>query len=154
MMKTIISFIIFLGIGMILLPGCNKETKVYIPVSFTDKEGNVFIQIDTISKSFDAYSTTKISQGRLMGVFNDTIRSSFYLAIMTDPFWDTIFHARDTIVFPTYYKGHTLAMETDINLKNFNPPYHFLLLGLCGTHLKCGPHGNPSIKITVDTQDK
>jgi len=153
-MKTMFFFLLFIFIGLIFIPGCSKETKVYVPVSFTDKEGNVIIQIDTISKSFDAYSTTKISQGRLTGIFNDTIRSSFYLAITTDPFWDTVYHARDTIIFPMQFKGHTLAIETNIDLKDFNSPYHFLLVGLCGTHLKCGPHGNPSIKIIVDTQDE
>ena len=152
-MKTMITFVFLFVIGMIFLPGCTKETKIYVPISFTDKEGNFFIQIDTVSKSFDAYSSVKISQGRLKGIFNDTIRSSFYLAITTCPTWDSVYHSGDTIVFSTHFSSHILSMETNIDLKDFTSPYHFLLLGLPETALKRGAHGNPSILITIDTRN-
>jgi hypothetical protein len=153
-MKTMIMFVLLFFIGMIFLPGCNKETKTYIPISLTDKEGNIFIQIDTVSKSFDAYSSVKIAKGRLKGIFNDTIRSSFYLAITTCPAWDSVYHSGDTIVFSTHFSSHILSMETDIDLKDFISPYHFLLLGMPETALKRGAHGNPSILITIDTRDE
>jgi hypothetical protein len=54
-MKTMIMILSLFMVGMIFLPGCKKETKIYVPISLTDKEGNVFIQIDTILNSFDAY---------------------------------------------------------------------------------------------------
>ena len=63
-MKTLILFICVMFIGMILLPGCNKENKISVPISFTDKEGNIIIKIDTVTHSMDAYSKTKITQGR------------------------------------------------------------------------------------------
>ena len=141
-------------VGMIFLPGCKKETKIYVPISLTDKEGNVFIQIDTILNSFDAYSTTRISKGLLKGIFNDTIRSSFYLAITTDPYWDTVYHARDTIMFPYHYPSHAVSMETEIDLKDFTSPYHFILMGIPQTSLKRNAHGSPSIILMVDTRNE
>lgn len=152
-MKTLITLTCMFFIGMILLPGCSKETDIYVPISFTDKDGNIFIKIDTISKNFDAYSKTKVSQGLLKGVFNDTVRSAFYLALITDPYWDTIYHQRDTIVLPTHYPSHILSMETIIDLKDFKSPYHFLLVGMPQNSLKRGPHGSPSIMFTVDTRN-
>jgi hypothetical protein len=135
---------------MILFPGCKKETKISVPISFTDNEGNFLIKIDTVSHSIDAYSTAKISQGHLYGIFNDTIRSSFYLAIITDSFWDTVYHERDTTVFPKHYSSHLLSLQTEIDLKDFPSPYHFLLLGICKEGLKVGPHGSPSVILTFD----
>ena len=152
-MKTFIFFICVVFIGVILLPGCNKETKVSVPISFTDKEGNILIKIDTITHSMDAYSKARISQGQLRGIFTDTVPSSFYLAIITEPFWDSVYHVRDTIVLPKHYCSHVLSFETNIDLKDFTSPYHFLLLGIPEKGLKCGPHGTPSIIFTVDPVD-
>jgi hypothetical protein len=139
--------------GMIFLSSCSKESKTYVPLSFTDKDGKIFIQIDTVSNRFDAYTSTKITKGLLKGIFNDSIRSSFYLAITTNSFWDTTYHAIDTIVFPTHYPRNTLVFETDIDLTDFISPYHFLLLGNPKPILRRGVHGNPSIMLTIDTQN-
>jgi hypothetical protein len=141
-------------IGMILLPGCNKENKISVPISFTDKEGNIIIKIDTVTHSMDAYSKTKITQGRLKGIFNDTLPTSFYLAIISDPYWDTVYHARDTIVLPKHYCSHLLSMEAEIDLKDFSSPYHFLLVGIPEKGLKCGPHGSPSVIFTLELNDE
>jgi hypothetical protein len=151
-MKRMISLMTLFFIGLILLQGCTKETSIYVPISFTDKEGYIFIKIDTITKNIDAYSKTKVSTGLLKGIFNDTVRSCFYLGIITDPYWDTVYHERDTIVFPTRYSSHIKSFETPIDLKNFNSPYHFILLGMPVFPLKKGPHGSPSIVFTVDTR--
>jgi hypothetical protein len=154
MMKTIMSFMIILVSGMIFLPGCAKETQNYVPISFTDKDGTIFIKIDTLSNSFVAYSKTKISNGLLKGIFNDSIRPAFDLAIITEPFQDTIYHERDTVVFPTHYPGHLLFIKTVIDLSKYTSPYHFLLLGIPKGELKRGLHGNPSIMLTIDTRDE
>ncbi|MGA2822107.1 MAG: hypothetical protein ABSE72_01115 [Bacteroidales bacterium] len=138
---------------MFLLSSCSKESKIYVPISLTDKDGNIFIQIDTVSNSFNAYASTKITQGRLKGIFNDTIQSAFYLAIITNPVWDTVYHPADTNIFPTHYTGHTLIVQANVNLTNYTLPYHFLLLGTPRPALKCGSHGNPSIMLTIDTQN-
>jgi hypothetical protein len=140
-------------VGLLLISGCNKESKLNVPISFTDKDGNIFILIDTINKSFDAYSSVKITNGHLKGIFSDTIRTSFDLAIMTDPYFDTAYHTSDTIILPTHFTGHTQLIETDIDLKDYSSPYHFLLLGLSGTELKRRSHGNPSILLTIDTSN-
>lgn len=139
-------------IGMILFQGCTKETSIYVPISLTDKEGNIFIRIDTITKNIDAYSKTRVSTGMLKGIFNDTVRSSFYLGIITEPYWDTVYHPRDTIVYPTHYSSHIISFETPIDLKEFNSPYHFILIGMPIDALKKGPHGSPSVVFTVDTR--
>jgi hypothetical protein len=152
-MKTILLFMFLFFTGMILLSSCNKESNIYVPLSFTDKDGNFLLQIDTAYNSFDAYTSAKITQGRLKGIFNDSIRSSFYLAITTDSFWDTTYHAIDTLVFPTHYPRNTLVFETVIDLTNFTSPYHFLLLGTPRPILRSGAHGNPSIMLTIDTQN-
>jgi hypothetical protein len=149
-MKTMIMVIFLFLTGMIFLPGCAKETKISVPVSLTDKDGNIFIHIDTLYKSFDAYSPTNILKGSLTGIFSDTIRSSFYLAITTKPYWDTVYHTFDTIVFPTHYPSHSVSMQADIDLTGFCSPYHFLLLGLPETQLKPGAHGTPSIMLTIE----
>ena len=83
-MKTILFLVFLFFTGMIFLSSCNKESNIYVPLSFTDKDGNFIIQIDTAHNRFDAYTSAKITQGRLKGIFNDSIRSSFYLAISTD----------------------------------------------------------------------
>ena len=153
-MKTMILFMFFFVVGMIFLPGCTKETQNYVPISFTDKDGTVFIKIDTVSNTFDAYLKTKISHGRLKGIFNDSIRSAFYLAIITDPYQDTTYHEKDTVIFPTHFLGHLLLMEMEIDLNAFSSPYHFLLLGIPKGELKRGPHGNPSLLLTIDTSDE
>ncbi len=152
-MKTILLFIFLFFPGMIFLSSCSKESKIYVPLSFTDKDGKFIIQIDTAFNSFDAYLSIKLTQGRVKGIFNDSIRSSFYLAITTTAFWDTTYHAVDTIVFPTHYPRNTLVFETDIDLTNFTSPYHFLLLGNPKPILKGGAHGNPSIMLTINTQN-
>jgi hypothetical protein len=152
-MKTIFLFMFLFFTGMIFLSSCSKESKIDVPLSFTDKDGKFLIQIDTASNSFDAYISIKLTQGRLKGIFNDSIRSSFYLAITTNSFWDTTYHAIDTIVFPTHYPRNTLVFETDIDLTDFTSPYHFLLLGNPKPILRRGAHGNPSIMLTIDTQN-
>jgi hypothetical protein len=149
-MKTMIMLFCMLLIGMIFLPGCSKETKTKVPISFTDKDGNIFIRIDTLTKSFDAYGPSKISQGSLKGIFNDTIRGSFYLAVTTKPYWDTVFHPCDTIVFPTHYPSHCVTIVADVDLTGLESPYHFLLLGIPEIGLKPGSHGAPSIMMTID----
>lgn len=138
-------------LGMMILPGCSKESKLDVPISLTDNEGHIFIQIDTVHNSFVAYSPSRISTGHLKGIFNDTIRSSFNLAIVSDPVWDTAYHPQDTVVFPTLFHSHSLVIETDVNLLNYTSPYHFVLLNMHNTTLKIGPHGNPSILLTIDT---
>ncbi len=146
--KVVIITFLFV-IGMFILPSCNKESVITVPISLTDKAGNFFIQIDTVSKSFDAYSETKIAKGQLKGIFNDTILSAFYLAITTDPVWDTVYHPADTNIFPTHYAGHTLVIQASVNLKKYTSPYHFLLLGLSSKELKVNAYGKPSILLTV-----
>ena len=148
----IVIFLFFTG--MIFLTGCKKESKINVPVSLTDKDGNIFIRIDTLKKSFDAYSPTKILKGTLTGIFNDTIRSSFYLAITTKPYWDSVYHTGDTIVFPTYYPSHSISIQADIDLTAFSSPYHFLLLGMPETQLKPGSHGTPSIILMIERQNE
>jgi hypothetical protein len=152
-MKTILLFMLLFFTGMIFLSSCSKESKIYVPLSFTDKDGKIFIQIDTVSNSFNAYMSTKITQGRLKGIFNDSIQSAFYLAITTDPVWDTIYHPADTNIFPTHYAGHTLIVQASVDLTNYTSPYHFLLLGDPKPVLRHGAHGTPSIMLTIDTQN-
>jgi hypothetical protein len=138
---------------MIFLSSCNKESNIYVPLSFTDKYGRFLIQIDSATNSFDAYTSTIITQGLLKGIFNDSIRSSFYLAITINSYWDTLYHPIDTIVFPTHYPRNTLVFETEIDLTQFTSPYHFLLLGSPRPILMRGAHGNPSIMLTIDTHN-
>jgi hypothetical protein len=138
---------------MFILPGCNKDSVTNIPISLTDKSGNVFIQIDTASKSFDAYSNTKITKGQLTGIFNDTIQSSFYLGLTTTPFWDTIYHRADTTTFPTHYTGETIVVQATVDLTNYTSPYHFLLLGLDSKELRVSSSGKPSIRVTITPSD-
>jgi len=151
MKKTFIAIMFLSFLGMIVLPGCSKETKLNVPLSLTDKDGHIFIQIDTVNYRFDAYSATRITTGRLKGVFNDTVRSSFNLAILTAAVWDTVYHPQDTILLPTLFPNHSLVIQTDVNLINFTSPYHFILLNMNHGTLKSGPHGNPSILLTIDT---
>src|SRR5208337_1552851 len=117
-MRKISTFIFLLIIGMFILPGCNKTSNTNIPISLTDKSGNIFILIDTASKSFDAYSISRITKGQLTGVFDDTIQASFYLAITTTPYWDTIYHRADTSVFPTHYIGYTSLVNANVDFTN------------------------------------
>ncbi len=123
-----------------------------MPITLTDKSGNIFIQIDTASRSFDAYTATKITTGLLNGVFNDTIKSSFYLAITTKPYWDTVYHPVDTIIFPTHYIGLTISVRASVDLTNYTSPYHFLLLGLDPKGVGGGSYGKLSIWLTVTPQ--
>jgi hypothetical protein len=154
MSKALVSLMFLCFIGTIILSGCGKEYTEYVPVSFTDKEGNIFIGIDTSNFHIDAYSKTTISQGRLRGIFSDTIRSPFYLAVITDSYWNNFYHPRDTMVLPTHYTGNIIALETAIDLRDCSPPYHFLLLGLPKTALKSGTsNGIPSVIFTVDTRN-
>jgi hypothetical protein len=152
-MKTMVTIMFLCIAGMIYLPGCTKDSTVNVPISFTDKEGDIFISIDTISKSFTAYSNARVTKGVLKGIFNDTIKSSFQLAIATPAHWDTIYHPTDTVIFPTHYAGHVLVIQTSVDLTNYTSPYHFILVNFEGSNLKSGPHGNPSILMTVDTNN-
>jgi hypothetical protein len=147
---TIITFLFVMGI--FLLSGC-KESSITIPISLTDKAGNIFIQIDTVTKSFDAYSPTKITKGQLKGIFNDTIRSAFNFAMTTDPVWDTAYHPADTIIFLPHYAGHTIAIQATVDFTNYTSPYHFILLGLSSKELRVNSHGNPSILLTLTPTD-
>jgi len=150
-MKTFSKLMIFVILGIFILPGCEKEITVLdVPVSLTAKNGSVFIPIDTVSKSFDAYSPVIITQGHLTGVFSDTIRSSFQLAIVSPAHWDTLYHPCDTVVFPTVFSGHTRVIVTDVNLTNFTSPYHFAILGLTSREMTEGSFGRPTIHITVE----
>ena len=150
-MKTISTIAFIFIIGMMILPSCKKDSTINVPISLTNKEGGIFIQIDTASKSFYAYSRGKISKGVLKGIFNDTIMSSFQLAIATTPSWDSIYHPADTLVFPGHYAGHNLTLESNVDLTNFTSPYHFILLGLSGTKLKSNTSGNPNIMLTIES---
>ena len=144
-----ISFILFFFLsGLFLIHGCKTDSATIVPITLTDKAGNIFIQIDTTSKSFDAYSPSKITTGQLTGVFNDTVRSSFYLAITTKPYWDTVYHRADTTIFPPHY-NHTLNVGTHIDLTNYSSPYHFLLLGLNSSELDVGNSKKLTIMVTV-----
>ena len=136
-----------------LITSCSKESSINVPISLTDKSGNVFIPIDTVSKSFEAYSVVKITKGHLKGIFNDTIRSGFYLAYASTPHWDTIYHPADTTIFSTHYTGHTLIVQTDVDLTNFSPPYHFILLGLRTNELKVCQSGLPTVLLTVSSDN-
>jgi hypothetical protein len=151
-MKTKMSVHFLFILGLTFLAACSKETAPNLPINFVNKEGGFYISIDTSSKSFYAYSGEKIKQGRLKGVFYDTIRSSFYLAIISDPFWDSVYHDRDTTVFPAHFNSHSINFETIVDLTNFDPPYHFLLFGL-NTCLKPNTHGNPWVIMMVDTKN-
>ena len=135
--------------GMIVLQSCSKESSQNVPLSLTNKEGGIFIQIDTSCYRFDAYSSSRITTGHLKGIFNDTVKASFNLAIISNALWDTAYHPQDTIIFPVLFPSHSLVIETDVNLINYTSPYHFILLNLENSTLKCGPHGNPSILLTV-----
>jgi hypothetical protein len=148
-MRKVIFITVLFVIGMFVLPGCNKESTITVPISLTDNAGHIFIQIDTINNSFDAYSLTRITKGQLKGIFNDTIESAFYLAITTNPVWDTAYHPADTIIFPTHYAGHTLVVQASVDLINYTSPYHFLLLGLSSKELKVNAYGKPSILLTL-----
>jgi hypothetical protein len=72
-----LSFVVLFLVSLLVFQGCKKDSGQSIPINFTDKDGNIFIPIDTVTKSFDAYSHSDLTVGRLAGVFNDTIRSSF-----------------------------------------------------------------------------
>lgn|GEM_PF-2010623 len=150
--RTLVIILFLFITGIFILPGCKKDSINYVPITLTDKSGNIFISIDTASKSFDAYSATKITTGLLNGVFNDTIKSSFYLAITTDPRWDTVYHPPDTNVFPTHYIGRTINVRTNVDLTNYTSPYHFLLLGLDTRGLGGGSYGKLHIWVTVTPQ--
>jgi hypothetical protein len=152
-MKTISTIAFIFIIGMMILPSCKKDSTINVPLSLTNKEGGIFIQIDTASKSFYAYSRGKISKGVLKGIFNDTIMSSFQLAIATTPRWDSVYHPADTLVFPGHYAGHTLTLEANVDLTNFTSPYHFILLGLSGAKLKSGTSGSPNIMLTIESDN-
>jgi hypothetical protein len=144
-----ISLIVFLFIiGLFILPDCKKITTTIVPITLTDKSGNIFIQIDTASKSFDAYCATKIKTGLLKGVFNDSVMSSFYLALTTKPYWDTVYHPADTTIFPTHYT-HVLNVQNYVDLTNYSSPYHFLLLGLDSRGLDVGTYKKLTIVVTV-----
>ncbi|MGA3012840.1 MAG: hypothetical protein ABSD71_02270 [Bacteroidales bacterium] len=147
MRKLSIIFLLFLT-SILIVPGCKKASINYTPVTLTDKSGNIFIQIDTASKSFDGYTANKLGKGQISGVFNDSVRSSFYLALTTRPYWDTIYHAPDTTIFPTHYVGPTLHVATSIDLTNYTSPYHFLLLGLDTRGLDVGTLPKLSIVVT------
>lgn len=150
MKTTLISFIFILILGLTLITGCNKDSKTDVPVSFTDKDGNIFIPIDTINHRFDAYSTSKITSGHLKGIFNDTLWSSFYLAVLTNPYWDTTFHRSDTVIFPTHFFLPIRTFETDIDLKGISLPYHFLMTGLSGSEFKTIRKQKPTVVLTID----
>jgi hypothetical protein len=137
-MRKVIFITVLFVIGMFVLPGCNKESTITVPISLTDNAGHIFIQIDTINNSFDAYSLTRITKGQLKGIFNDTIESAFYLAITTNPVWDTAYHPADTLV-----------VQASVDLINYTSPYHFLLLGLSSKELKVNAYGKPSILLTL-----
>jgi len=130
------------------LSGCKKNSDVIIPITLTDKSGSIFILIDTASKSFDAYSGTKITSGLLKGIFSDSVRSSFYLALTTKPFWDSVYHPADTSIFLTHYT-HTLKVETYVDLTKYSSPYHFLLLGLDSRGLDVGSYQKLNIRVTI-----
>jgi len=142
-------FVILFFVSLIFFQGCKKDSAQSIPINFTDKDGNIFIPIDTATKSFDAYSHSDLTVGRLAGVFNDTIRSSFQLGITTKPYWDTVYHEIDTVIFPTHYPGHTMVIAADVNLTGFQSPYHFLLLGISSTDFRDQSHGKPCIRLTI-----
>jgi hypothetical protein len=152
MLKGFKTLVIFCFAGIVMLSGCKKDYTYYVPISFTDKDGNIFIKIDTSNNNIHAYSVSTISTGSLKGVFNDTIRSSFQLAIITDSYWNGHYHRRDTVVLPTIYGAKTTSFVTNVDLRDCTPPYHFILWGLPNQTLKCGSHGFPSIVMTVDTR--
>jgi hypothetical protein len=144
-------FILFLFLfGLALFQSCKKATSEPVPISLTDKEGNIFIPVDTANKSFVAYSSGNLSSGTMKGIFSDTLMSSFQLAIATQPYWDSIYHAQDTIVFPNWYPSHTMTFQTSIDLSPFTTPYHFLLLGVTGNLLRIGGNGKPSVRLTME----
>jgi hypothetical protein len=147
MRKISIIFSLFLT-SIFIVPGCKKASINYTPVTLTDKSGNIFIQIDTASKSFDGYTATKLGKGKIIGVFNDSVKSSFYLALTTKPYWDTVYHAPDTTIFSTHYVGPTLHVATSIDLTNYTSPYHFLLLGLVTKGLDVGTYPKLNIVVT------
>jgi hypothetical protein len=137
---------------MILIESCNKSDSTNdAPVSLTDKNGNIFIPIDTATLSFTAYSPlTKINTGHLKGIFNDTVKSAFYLDVLSGPYWDTIFHRVDTVLLSAQIKIPIRAFEADVDLKDSKSPYHFLLTGISKTQLKSDLHTKPNVVITID----
>lgn len=147
------SFLFFFLFSLIVFQSCKKDSSETGPISFTDKDGNLFIPIDTATWSFDAYSHSDQSVGRLFGIFNDTIRSSFRLAITTKPYWDTIYHGRDTVIFPNFYPSHSISFAADVDLTGFQSPYHFLLLGIPHSMVISGSHGKPSLRLTISNNN-
>jgi hypothetical protein len=151
-MKTLSKIMFFCILGIFILSGCKKESTINVPISFTNKQGDIFIQIDTLSKSFFAYSQAKVTKGQIKGIFNDTIRSSFRFALATTPYWDTVYHPSDTIILANY-NSHTLAVSANVNLTNYTSPYHFILLGLATKEMTTGPAGRPSIMMTFESSE-
>jgi hypothetical protein len=147
-MRQISSYLFLLLVCIFLSSGCKKSSVTIIPITLTNKSGSIFIQVDTTSRSFDAYTSIKLTQGQLKGIFNDTIKASFYLAITTTPYWDTIYHPSDTTIFP-YHFAHTLVVQTNVDLTNYTSPYHFLLLGLPPKGLQVGSSGKLTVLLTV-----
>ena len=147
-MRRISSYLWLLTVCIIIVSGCKKSSVTIIPITLTNKSGSIFIQIDTASRSFDAYTSTKIKKGQLKGIFNDTIKASFYLAITTTPYWDTVYHRADTTIFPSHF-AHTLVFQTNVDLTNYTSPYHFLLLGLPPKGLQVGSSGKLTVLLTI-----
>ena len=150
-MKSIKNVLILVILGIFILPSCKKETtSINLPVNLTDKDGNIFIKIDPITKSFDAYSFSKVTKGQLKGIFNDTLRSSIIFALATRPYWDTEYHPADTIVFPSRFMGHSLVINTEVDLSKYSSPYHFLLLGVNTNELISPSYGIPTVLLTIE----
>jgi len=142
-----------LTILILIIPSCKKEYNINIPISLTDINGNIFIPIDTVTSTFDAYSNIKFLKGKLTGVFNDTIHYSFYLALKTNVFWDSTYHPIDTLVFPTHYTGLNRIIKEEVDLHTYTSPYHFILIGLSKSKLKSGSLGKPSITLTLENSN-
>jgi hypothetical protein len=147
-MRRISFYLCFFIVCIIIVVGCKKSSTTIVPITLTNKSGSIFIQIDTTSRSFDAYTSIKLTKGQLKGIFNDTIKASFYLAITTTPYWDTIYHPADTTIFPSHF-AHTLVVQTNVDLTNYSSPYHFLLLGLPPRGLQVGSSGKLTVLLTV-----
>ncbi|MCX6244548.1 MAG: hypothetical protein NTU98_07545 [Bacteroidetes bacterium] len=149
MQRKILFLFLFL-FALVFFQSCKKATSEAVPISLTDKDGNIFIPVDTALKSFVAYSSGSLSNGTMKGIFSDTLMSSFQLAIATEPYWDTTYHAQDTIVFPNWYPSHTMTFQANLDLSPFTTPYHFLLLGVTGNLLRIGGNGKPSVRLTME----
>jgi hypothetical protein len=153
-LKTKAILIILFFLGIFILPGCNKTQDVLnIPISLTDKSGSFFIKIDTTSKSFTAYSPIRITQGQLTGVFSDTVRSNFQLAIAAPATWDSLYHPADTVIFAPHFTGHTIVVNAPVDLSRFNPPYHFIFIVSSQKEMEFGAFGKPSIQVTFTSNN-